>query len=320
MAFGSNSYKRDKIHFKVRFSFFSSLSFPFLLLLLFLVVLPFLFIIFYSFASIEDSKIFLTVQNFVYFLSDPDFLIALGLSLWYALVCTLFCVVLAYPVSYFMSKSSPRVRNLINMLITLPMWTNLLLRVVAWKQLLDEGGLVANFLNFLGFGQVRILGTDFAIILVMIYVYLPFMIMPMYTQLLKVNNNLLEASKDLGASKFKTFWKVTFPLSIPGVLSGFTLVFLPAATSLVIPKYMGDGLPKYLFIGELIERYFISANNRYYGSAIAVIMTIVILLLTFIVNKLDHTVVKDQKVKKIRTKAILVSSEEERADYEKRAD
>lgn len=317
MAFhNTEGYRREKLKFKLKFSFFSSLSFPFLILLLFLVLLPFLFILFYSFVFIEDRIIMLTLNNFVRFLSDPNFFKVLGLSLWYAFVCTLICALLAYPFSYFMAQCHPRMRVILGLLITLPMWTNLLLRVVAWKQILDEGGLMSTILNGLGFGNVTLLGTDFAIILVMVYVYLPFMIMPIYTQLLKVKDNLREASKDLGANRVKTFRKVTFPLSVPGLLSGFTMVFLPATTTLVIPKYMSDGNPKYTFIGPMIESYFINAGNRYAGSAIAVILTIVILITTFLVNKLDNSVVKDRLPRRKTNRPVIVASEEERADYE----
>ena len=311
MAFSNvSSYKREKIHFKLKFSFFSSLALPLHFLLLFLVILPFLFILFYSIINVKDNKIYLTIDNFARFLSNPNFFKVLGLSLYSALICTIFCILLAYPFAYFMVKCSPIVRNILNMLITLPMWTNLLLRVVAWKQLLDEGGIIPTVLNFFGFGKTTLLGTDFAVILVMIYVYLPFMILPIYTQLLKIEKSLKEASKDLGANSIKTFAKVTFPISLPGVISGFTMVFLPAATTLVIPKYMSDGNPKYTFIGQMIESYFINADNRYAGSAIAVILTIVIILTSFIVNRFDTSNVKDKKRKKIKTIPVMNSRKE----------
>lgn len=238
MAFRNSNIRRDKVQFKIKFSFFSSLSFPFLLILFFLVVLPFFFIAFYSFVNVRNDNIYLTIDNFARFLSTPGFYKVLGRSLWYAVICTVICIILAYPFAYFMSKCGDRMRNVMNMLITLPMWTNLLLRVVAWKQILDEGGLFSTILSLLGFGEHTLLGTDFAVILVMVYVYLPFMILPIYNQLLKIHKNLKEASMDLGASSFKTFFKIIFPLSMPGVISGFTMVFLPAATSLIVPRYM----------------------------------------------------------------------------------
>lgn len=318
MAFRDvTAYKRERLHFKLKFSFFSSLSFPLLLLLLFLVVLPFFFILFYSLINVKDNKIYLTIENFSRFLSNPDFFKVLGLSLYYALICTIVCILLAYPFAYFMVKCSPLGRNIMNMLITLPMWTNLLLRVVAWKQLLDEGGIIPTVLNFFGFGKTTLLGTDFAVILVMVYVYLPFMILPIYTQLLKIDKNLKEASKDLGANGVKTFAKVTLPLSLPGVISGFTMVFLPAATTLVIPKYMSDGNPKYTFIGQMIESFFINADNRYAGSAIAVVLTIVIIITSFIVNRFDTTNVKDERQSRKKS-TVVVGSEEERSKYEKK--
>jgi len=129
----------------------------------------------------------------------------------------------------------------------------------------------------------------------MVYVFLPFMIIPIYTSILKIDTSLYEASKDLGANSFKTFFHVTLPLSMPGVISGITMVFLPAATSLVIPKYLGNGQSRYYLIGNLIESYFIAGNNYYFGSAIAVLLSLIILLMMFFVNKMDRTIVNEAK-------------------------
>lgn len=295
MPFHAQVVKQNRIRFKFRFNLFSSLSIPFLLVLLLFVLLPFFFIVFYSFARTTDSRLYLTLDNFANFVSDVDFLKSLGLSLWFAFLTTIFTLLIGYPVAYFMAKSSPKVRNIINILITFPMWINMLLRTIAWKQILDDNGPIISLLKMIGLNNVHIIGTDFAAVLGLVYVYLPFVIIPIYTGLVKIENSLLEASMDLGANRHKSFVKVTLPLSIPGVISGITMVFLPAATTLVIPKYLGGGLARYRLIGNLIEDYFLKANNYYAGSAIAVVLAIVILFMIYLVNKCDRTVVKEKK-------------------------
>lgn len=295
MPFHAQAVKQNRIRFKFRFNLFSSLSIPFLLVLLLFVLLPFFFIVFYSFARTTDSRLYLTLDNFANFVSDVDFLKSLGLSLWFAFLTTIFTLLIGYPVAYFMAKSSPKVRNIINILITFPMWINMLLRTIAWKQILDDNGPIISLLKMIGLNNVHIIGTDFAVVLGLVYVYLPFVIIPIYTGLVKIENSLLEASMDLGANRHKSFVKVTLPLSIPGVISGITMVFLPAATTLVIPKYLGGGLARYRLIGNLIEDYFLKANNYYAGSAIAVVLAIVILFMIYLVNKCDRTVVKEKK-------------------------
>lgn len=294
MPFHAQAVRANKLHFKFRFNLFSALSIPFLLILFFFVLLPFFFIIFYSFAKTTDSRLYLTLDNFVNFVRDRNFLLSLGLSLWFALLTTIFSLLIGYPVAYFMARTTAKVRSVMVLLITAPMWINMLLRTIAWKQILDDGGPIVALLEAIGLSGVKIIGTDFAVVLGLVYVYLPFVIIPIYTSLMKVDRSLLEASMDLGASRYKSFFRVSLPLSIPGVISGITMVFLPAATTLVIPKYLGGGLARYQLIGTLIEKYFINTGNYYFGSAIAVTLALVILLMMFVVNKCDRTNVKDR--------------------------
>ena len=158
------------------------------------------------------------------------------------------------------------------------------LRVIAWRQILQKGGIVHKLLALVGIEVGNLLGTDFAIIIGMVYVFLPFMIIPIYNVLNKIDPNLIQASKDLGANSFQTFKRVILPLSIPGVLSGVTMVMLPSATTLVIPKYLGQGK---LLIGNIIESQFIKSGDWNYGSAISIILALVIILITKLSNKLD---------------------------------
>lgn len=298
MPFHTQNIKRNKIHFKFHFNIFNSLSIPYLIGLLVLVLLPFFFILFYSFVRTTDTRLYLTLDNFIRFVRDVDFLNALGRSLWFALLTTIFCVLIGYPFAYFMAKTTKKVRSILQLMITAPMWINMLLRTLAWKQILDSNGPIITLLNNIGIHNVSIIGTDFAVVLGLVYVYLPFIIIPIYTSLVKIEKNLSEASMDLGASRVKTLFKVTVPLSIPGVISGITMVFLPAATTLVIPKYLGGGLPRYNLIGNLIETYFTKGNDYYFGSAIALVLALVILIMMYVVNKADRTNVKEKSNKR----------------------
>lgn len=285
MAFHTSAINRRKIKFKLKLNIFSFLTIPFLILLLFMVVLPFFFVIFYSLTSIEDSFLYLTFDNFVAFCSDPSFWNKLGLSIYFATVSTIICLIIGYPISYFISRTSPKIRNISVILITLPMWVNMLLRIYGLKSLLQM---------FTEWTNIPIVGTDIGVIIGEVFTSLPFMIIPIYTQLLKLDSTLLEASKDLGSSSFKTFMKVTLPISTPGIISGITMVFLPAITSIVIPKYMGNGKPRYQLIGNLIESYYIRANNTNKMCAMALIMTVIILLVICLVKLLDFSEVKQK--------------------------
>ena len=285
MAFHPNTIRRQKVKVWFKWDLYTGMSIPYLLVLFLFVLLPFIFIVLYAFLSRDGSKLYLTLDNFVEFVTNEKFLSAAGLSLWFAFITTVICLVISYPIAYFIGRSRLRLRSLIIMLITIPMWINMLLRTLAWKQIFQL------FESLLG---MSILGTDFAVTFGMVYVFLPFMIIPIYTSIIKISPSLYEASKDLGANSIRTFIHVTLPLSMPGIISGITMVFLPAATSLVIPKYLGDGNSRYYLIGNLIESYFIKGDNYYFGSAIAVILSLIILIMMYLVTKMDRTIVNEK--------------------------
>lgn len=290
MAFHVASVKKTKISEKEKLDFNVTVGggIPFYLVLILLIVLPFAFIVFYSFLQKDSSNyLHLTLSNFTAFFSSRYYLMAAGRSLYFAALATVISLLLGYPVAYFIGRSNTKTRNLLVLLITVPMWINMLLRILAWKQIFEM------LEKWLG---INILGTDFAIIFGMVYDLLPFMIIPIYTSIMKINPQLYEAAKDLGANSAKTFFKVTVPLSSPGIISGITMVFLPAATTLVIPDKLGKGNSRYYLIGNLIESYFMKQSDPYVGSAIALILSVIILLLVFFVNKLDRSTVKDDVV------------------------
>lgn len=246
---------------------------PYYLVLFFLIIIPLILILFYAFSErVNDLFIAFSFRYFNQFLSEPAFVKTMIDSIKLAVYTTLVTLMVGYPTAYLITKTQKRTQTLLILMLTAPMWVNMLLRTLAWKQIFE-------MLNS------SLLGTDFAIITGMVYVFLPFMVLPIYTVLSKIDPKLYEAADDLGANKFQTFLKVTLPLSITGVLSGITMVLLPAATTLVIPKYLGKN--RYL-IGNLIEDRFLTAGNWGYGSAIAIILSIVIMAMVILTKKLDR--------------------------------
>ena len=200
-------------------------------------------------------------------------------SLKIALISTLVCLLLAYPMSYMISRLSEKAQSIIIMLITVPMWMNFLLRLLGWVILLQDGGPIDTVLNFIGI-DIQLKDNDFAVILGMVYEFLPFMIMPLHTVMSKIDKSLIEAAQDLGANPFRVFSKIMFPLSIPGIISGVTMVFVPSASTFLVAKYLGGNRQ---MIGDIIEATFNS--NRNIGSALSLCLMIVILLFIILANR-----------------------------------
>lgn len=266
---------------------FSQLAVPYIVWATLMLILPMALIALYSVAEPGNSIISftLTMDHYVKFFTDPDFLIILWRSLWIAIKTTIICLFLGYPVAYFIARSSEKVQNLLVLCITLPMWINMLVRTYAWIGLLSEGGLIQRIFSFFGFGGSELLYTEGAVLLGMVYNFLPFMILQINTSLCKMDHSLLEASADLGANPVQTFIRVTLPLSIPGVINGITLVFLPAVSSFFIPKLLGGG--KYFLIGNMIENQFITVGEWNFGSAVSMIMAVIMMLLMVAVRKVE---------------------------------
>lgn len=258
---------RDK---SVNFGFKSwvGLAYPYLLLMIILIVLPLLIVILYSIIKATNNAwIFrFTFSNFRDFFQETSFVMVLVRSIAYSFVATLAAVVCGYPIAYIMAFMSTKIASKnIWVLVTLPIWINILLRTIGLQ------------IIFSILGPNVLLGTPIGIILAMFYMFMPFVILPIYNSLEKTDRNLLEASQDLGASKIKTFWKITFRFSVPGIISGFTLMMLSAMTSLVVVKYIGEG--KIILIANIIESYFYRGANFAYGAAISVILGIIVLII-----------------------------------------
>ena len=267
---------------------FSQLATPYAVWVALMILLPMLLILLYAFTTQGNDIVnfSFTLDHFIRFFTDQDFLLILWRSLVIAFKTTIICVLLGYPIAYFIARSSDKVRNILVLVITLPMWINMLVRTYAWIGILSDGGILQNILSFLGFGEPELLYTEGAVLLGMVYNFLPFMILQVNTSLCKMDKSLLEASADLGANRFQTFWRVTFPLSLSGVISGITLVFLPAVSSFFIPKLLGGG--QFFLIGNVIENQFITVGEWNFGSAISMIMAVVMMLCMFLIRRVDE--------------------------------
>lgn len=266
---------------------FSQLALPYIVWAVMMLVLPMALIAMYSFMQQGNSIInfSLTFDHYIKFFTDPDFLLILWRSLLIAVKTTIICLLLGYPLAYFIANSSERSQNILVLCITIPTWINALVRTYAWIGLLSEGGLVQRILGFFGLGGTEILYAEAAVLLGMVYNFLPFMILQIHTSLCKMDYSLLQASADLGANPAQTFRRVTLPLSLPGVINGITLVFLPAVSSFFIPKMLGGG--QYFLVGNLIENQFITVGEWNFGSAISMIMAIIMMLMMMAVRKIE---------------------------------
>ena len=266
---------------------FSQLVIPYIAWAVMMLILPMGLIALYSFTKQGNTIVSFTftLEHYAKFFTDPDFLIVLWRSLLIALKTTVICLLLGYPVAFFISRSSEKLQNILVLAITIPMWINMLVRTYAWIGLLSEGGLIQRLLGFFGITRGELLYTEGAVLLGMVYNFLPFMVLQINTSLCKMDHSLLEASADLGANARQTFIRVTLPMSLPGVINGITLVFLPAVSSFFIPKLLGGG--QYFLIGNLIENQFITVGEWNFGSAISMIMAAVMMLLMMLVRKVE---------------------------------
>jgi len=271
---------------------------PYLIWMSILIVVPMLLIVFYAFTTSGNEIISFrfTLDNFFRF-TEPIFLRVLLRSLSIAVITTMISIVIGYPVAYFISQANSKNQTLLILLITIPMWINMLVRTYAWIGILSENGIINNVLTSLGFPTLNLMYTDFAVILGMVYNFLPFMILSIYTVLAKLDKALINASYDLGANKIQTFIKVVLPLSVPGIISGITLVFLPAVSTFVIPRFLGGG--SFVLIGNLIETQFITVGEWNFGSAISMIMASVIMLSMFITKRFDQDLEERQSRKEV---------------------
>lgn len=266
----------------------SQLTIPYIVWVILMIALPMLLIAFYSVIDGGNGivNVDFTFDNYIQFFTDPDFLLILWRSIEIAIKTTIICVLVGYPIAYFIAGSSEKVQNILILMITLPMWINMLVRTYAWIGILSEGGIAQRLLELIGLGNSELLYTEGAVMLGMVYNFIPFMILQINSALSKMDKSLIDASADLGANKVQTFRRVIFPLSLPGVISGVTLVFLPSVSSFFIPKLLGGG--QYFLIGNVIENQFITVGEWSFGSAISMIIAVIMMLRIYAVRSVEN--------------------------------
>ena len=267
-------------------------SIPYVIWMALFVVAPIIMVVIYAFTAAPPYGGF-TLANFS---RMGDYAVVFARSFQLAIIATLICVLIGYPVACFMAKEGPGFQRTAMMIIMLPMWMNFLLRTYSWLAILEKNGFLNQFFSAIGlfnlinniFGTdityFKMIGTSGAVVLGMVYNYLPFMILPIYSVIIKLDHSLLEAARDLGASSTVVFRRVIFPLSLPGILSGVTMVFVPSVSTFAISRLMGGGTQ--MMLGDLIELQFLGgAYNPYLGSAIALVMMVIVIICMYVMNR-----------------------------------
>ena len=256
---------------------------PYVVWMALFVVTPILLMVIYAFSSVDGG---FTLDNFT---SMGEYLPVFTRSFKLAIIATLICLLMGYPMAYFMAKEGPRFQRVAMALIMLPMWMNFLLRTYAWMSILENNGLINQLLGALGIldalgtDHVQLIRTQGAVVLGMVYNYLPFMILPIYSVIVKLDHSLLEAARDLGANSLNVFRKVIFPLSIPAIISGVTMVFVPSVSTCAISRLLGGG--EELMLGDLIEQQFLGgAYDPYLGAAISMVMMVIVVVCMVLMN------------------------------------
>ncbi|MBQ1956185.1 MAG: ABC transporter permease [Clostridia bacterium] len=241
------------------------------------IVAPMIFVLFFAFTDINGNFSFINITRLAQY--SNVFLLSIG----FALIATVICLLIGYPLAYFLAKTKPSTQKILVLLIMLPMWISLLIRTYSLMALLDNGGLLNSLLNQLGLADINIVGTTQGVILGMIYDFLPYMVLPIYTAITKIDPKCLEAASDLGCNNFKVMTKVIIPLSAPGIISGITMVFIPSISTFYISQKLGAG--KFDLIGDTIERLFQNVGTYNVGAAISLVMMILITISVVVMNK-----------------------------------
>ena len=268
-----------------------SFAYPYGVWMAVFIVAPILLVAVYAFTGLDGG---FTLDNFTYL---PGYLPIFGRSFWLALLSTAVCLLLGYPMAYRMSRLSPSRQSLCMMLIMLPMWMNFLLRTYAWMSILENNGFLNQFFRSIGlislmqnrFGYsldyIPLINTQGAIVLGMVYNFLPFMVLPVYNVLAKIDDSIINAARDLGADGFQTLVRILLPLSVPGIISGITMVFVPALTTFVISNLLGGS--KILLIGNVIEQEFTKGSNWNLGAGLSIVLMVFILISMTLIAKYD---------------------------------
>ena len=255
------------------------LSAPYILFMTLFTLIPLGVVAYYALTDSPTTGNF-TLANLA---SLKDYLPVLGQSVWYSVISALICLVIGYPVAYFIAHQKPLTQKLLYMLVMLPMCMSFLLRTLAWVGLLQDTGIINTLLGKLGIGPLPLIRNSGAVILGMVYNYLPYMILPLYAIIVKIDRRLIEAAEDLGCTPVQVFTKVVLPLSVPGILSGVTMVFVPAVSTFYISQKLGG--TDTVLIGDVIERQFKQGNNPNLGAALSLVLMLLVFVCTGIMNR-----------------------------------
>ena len=270
---------------------------PYSIWALLFVIVPLIFVAYYAFT---DNQFNFTTEHITRFFTATSnlvgddgtstevhtYLLIFLRSLKLAVISTLICLLAGYPIAYIMSRAKAKVQKTMMTLIMIPMWMNFLLRTYAWMTLLGNNGIINNLLGMIGIGPLKLINTEGAVVLGMVYNYLPFMILPLYSVMVKIDKSLIEAASDLGCNPVSTLFRVVVPLSVPGIMSGVTMVFVPAISTFIISRMLGGG--SNLLIGDLIEMQFLgNAYNPHLGAGISLVLMVIILLIMTIMNQFN---------------------------------
>ena len=256
------------------------LTAPYILWMLIFILVPLGVVVFYALTDANTGLFTLDNLGKVFTGSFPAIF---GRSLWYSLLASLICLVIGYPVAYFIARQKPSVQRTLYMLVMLPMCMSFLLRTLAWVGLLQDTGIINNFLDAIGIGRLSLIRNPGAVVLGMVYNYLPYMILPLYSIIVKIDGRLIEAAEDLGCTPVQTFIKVVLPLSMPGIVSGLTMVLVPAVSTFYISQKLGG---TEMLIGDVIERLFKQGNNANLGAALSLVLMALVFVCTGIMNKI----------------------------------
>ena len=255
----------------------SLINAPYLLWSVLFIIAPMIMVVYYAFTDRNGDW---TLSNITALGAYSQTFIR---SIWYAFIATVICLVLAYPIAYIMSRSGMTKQRTIMMLVMLPMWMNFLIRTYSWITLLANTGIINTLLSKIGLEPLQMINTPGAVILGMVYNFLPYMILPIYSIMSKLDHRLVEAAQDLGCNSFGVLKRVIFPLSLPGVISGITMVFVPSVSTFYISQKLGGG--KYLLVGDSIEMQFQSAYNYNLGASLSLVLMVMIIICMVIMNK-----------------------------------
>jgi len=251
---------------------------PYIVWMAVFVVAPLILVCIFAFTSRERT---VTLSNFA---TMNQYALVFGRSFLLAVIATFICLILGYPMAYYLARERAGIRKFALMLIMLPMWMNFLLRTYAWMAILEDNGLINQSLSFLHLPAIHIMNTSAAVVLGMVYNYFPFMVLPIFSVIVKIDPKVVEAAHDLGADDRMVFRRITFPLSLPGVLSGITMVFIPSVSTFALSRLLGGG--KTMLLGDLIEMQFLgTAYNPHLGSAIALVMMVIVLVCMALMNR-----------------------------------